>query len=232
LLLGPLALDSGTLGPNDATDYHSHDRDTLYCILVSASAVNDVLTPPTYAVDAAESSTVTFEQGKRIAYYRASKPGEPYVHRVRSSADALAFVGVETRCGRPVSSPQAPRTTAPHGSGVVEADAYEFATAQRVVVGPRDALPLRYAADRPVARVVVRVTGPALGRVGIDGGPGVALHRAAERVEHGIRVGDVAVLDGVDTAASSGCVLRNQADEEACLIVVDVFGVRPAGGDL
>lgn len=56
---------SGTLGPNDSTTYHSHDKDTIYCILASATASNDELVPPNYSPSAPSTTALNFVHGQR-----------------------------------------------------------------------------------------------------------------------------------------------------------------------
>jgi hypothetical protein len=80
-------------------------------------------------------------------------------------------------------------------------------------------------------RVIVRAGGPPLACVKVDGGPGIQVARVPEKVEHGIRVGDVAIIKGLKLAAGDGCVLGNDGEGEVEVFVVDIFGGMGLGAE-
>jgi hypothetical protein len=159
-----------------------------------------------------------------MALYRVENASEPYVHRVRSGTDPLAFLAIETSHPRPARAPQAPLGR-PSGC-LLEADTFEFATAQSVKLRAGESVSIPYSLDtRPVARVLVCLAGPPLREIDVRSGT-LAVDRVEERVEHGQRVGGIAVLHPLsctETAAAGSTVSNNSGEEAFEGVVADIY---------
>lgn len=147
-----------------------------------------------------------------------------YVHRVRSGAEPLAFLGVENALPRPAALPAAP-VGRPSGR-LLDAESFGFATAQRLRLAPGERVSVPYGPGaRPAARMLVVMSGPPLRCVEVESGE-VAVDCINERFEHGQRVGGIAVLYpvGAESVAGLFCSIANASAGEVLEgVVCDVF---------
>lgn len=143
---------------------------------------------------------------------------------MRSAGDPLAFLGIESALPRPAQPPTAP--VGRPSRCLFDAESFGFATAQNVRLAPGESVSVPYAASgRPVARLLVCLSGPPVREVKVRSGR-VEVERVAERTEHGQRIGGVAVLHPVTAADFAGpcCLLENNSGDKVLEgILCDMF---------
>lgn len=192
--------------------YHSHDRDTIYAVLTTAHAVNDIFGEHgirQISLQKGQCGAYTFEDGRL-----------PYVHRMCSPDSLLGFLCVELTFALPRHGVKRPDVHYTHG---LLKEQNSFSTAAEIVVHAGCTIHLKKRADVPPVRTIVVPLQPPTEKINVTFENGTQVEYVKdERCAHLVHALVAKNQDG--RLVSHGTfVVENNSDADWSAIIMDIW---------